>query len=329
MVLILSAESASRQQKLALKKVVHHPINLEVTTSQNQAVVEFEILKQIHYKFQPLAGCAVPYPVAVFPQEEAFIMEYIEGNLLSKQLDDARYWGLPSRFKELERSYCLLGRWLKHFQTVTGIEQGGHEIFANLFSRCETRLRVIADCPALSCSQEFVDRTLRYLKEQASTVSDSSIPIAGRHGDFGDWNIMVNAGTVTVFDFLGYAKEPIAYDALKVLTRLQALKLNPLYSPSRIDRLQEQFLRGYGVVFRTPVPALIICEIYHKICTIAGCLSIVGQRLDYQIWNRRLLAQGAEFLRSLGPVVRGEESYVSTNMDLLGRDSPVMKHACA
>jgi hypothetical protein len=329
LVLILSAESAMSRRKLVLKKVVHHPINIKVTKSQNQAVVEFEILKQLHHRFQSIEGCAVPYPVAVFPQEETFIMEYVEGNLLSKQLDDARYWGLPSRFNELERSYFLLGKWLNHFQTVTGIEYGGYEIFSDLFARCDIRLQAIADCPALSCSKEFVSRTLRYLKEQSLAVSDNGIPISGRHGDFGDWNIMVNAGKVTVFDFLGYAKEPIAYDVLKVLTRLQALKLNPLYNPFRIDRLQAQFLKGYGVVPCTPIPALIICEIYHKICTIAGCLSNVGQRLDYRMWNRRLLSQGAEFVRKLEPVLRGEESYVPTIMDDLSGQSRMMKHTCA
>jgi tRNA A-37 threonylcarbamoyl transferase component Bud32 len=327
LVLIVLAENMMGRKKMVLKKVVHHSVNLQITKSSNQAVVEFEILKQLHHHFQSLERCAVPCPIAVFPDEEAFVMEYVEGDLLSKQLDAARHWVLPVRFKELEKSYFSLGEWLKHFQSVTGMEYGGSEIFAGVLERCESRLQVIADCPLFRCSKGFVSRTLAYLRESVSDLSGHVIPIAGRHGDLGDWNIMVNASGVTVFDFLGYGKEPTAYDVLKVLTRLQALESKPLNNQSRIHRLQEQFLNGYGAVPPTPVPALALCEMYHQICTIAGCIANPGVRVDYRLWSRRLLSEGVEFVGRLEQVMRGDAVYVPSFLEALNGRPSVAREA--
>jgi hypothetical protein len=298
-IIFLLARTSAGNQRVVMKKVVHDPINIMITKRQNQAVVEYELLQHLYPKFQEIEGCAVPRPILVIPEIEAFLMEFVEGRLLSEELCHARYWADKSGFRKLQKHYYLCGKWLRHFQEFTGIEMVGAAAFDGLVERCELRLKLIEEVRDSRCPKGLGNRIMDLLQKQLSYLKDGEVMIAGRHGDFGHWNAMVDQNGITVLDFLGFAKEAIVYDILKILISLEFWKNHLVYSNDRLEALRRNLLEGLGGFPAVPLPVVTICEIYHRVSTIYACLSNRGDRWDKRQMRHRALQKNLKAFNHL------------------------------
>lgn len=298
-IVFLNANTSKGTQRMVMKKVVHDPINLAITKKENQAVVEFEILKKLYPQFKEVEGCAVPRPILVIPEMEAFVMDYVEGRLLSEELKYARYFSPPSKFEKLQRYYYLCGRWLCYFQKFTGFEYAGVEAFDDLIDRCKVRLDEIAKIRTCDSTKEIRNQTLDFLNQQLEGIKKGDVIISGRHGDFGHWNILINQDIVIVFDLMGYAKEPIIYDVLKILNSIEYWKNHPAYSNSKLEVLRNKFLAGFGYLPQLASPVVIICEMYYIVNTIYACLYNPGKRIDERLMRIQVLRKNLKYLRKI------------------------------
>lgn len=292
----LRAETSAGVRQLVMKKVAHHPINLNITRKQNQAVVEYEILQDLYPKFQEVEGCAVPRPILVIPELEILVMELVQGYSLSEKLDNARYLAKRSEFEHLKRYYYLCGRWLHYFQTFTGIEASGIDSFDDMLKRFEHRLLLIEQTTNSTCPSELRNHTLRLIEKHLLLLDGTPVLIAGRHGDFGHWNVIVGQEGVTVIDFLGYRKEPVVYDPLKILLSFETWKKNPLFNKQRLHHVELAFIEGFGHHIDAPFPVKLICTIYHRVCDILACITNPGQHLQDRIMKKRLLRHNFNIL---------------------------------
>lgn len=302
-IVFLHAKTSKGTQPIVMKKVVHDPINIAITQKQNQAVIEFEILEKLYPKFKEVEGCSVPRPILVIPEIEVFAMEFVEGKPLTEELKYARYFTTPANFSRLKRYYYLCGRWLRHFQEFTGFEYTGVNIFNSLMSRCDIRLKLIEENGFHQTLKDFRNKTLALLQDQLSQIRESEVLVSGRHGDFGHWNIMVNSNGVTIFDFLGYALEPVPYDLLKMLISFETWGNYPAYSKNRFDDLKKNFIKGYGNFYKLPLPVAMICEIYHRVAVIHACIINPGNRFDLRVKTSRTLKEN---LKRLSQISDGE-----------------------
>jgi tRNA A-37 threonylcarbamoyl transferase component Bud32 len=266
-----------------MKSVVHHPVNIAITRKENQAVVEFNILKSLYPKFEKVDKCSIPRPVLVDPEGEAYVMEFVEGTLLGDEFRSARYFSSREKFETLKDHYYQCGNWLRYFQKFTGTHEEGPEALTGVMERCDYRLRLIEDLHDSRCPGNLREKVMGYLYEQLSQLKGEKISVSGRHGDFGSWNILVAPRGVTVIDYLGYGEDPISVDLLKMLMNFEDEKRYFAYDPIRITDLKKSFLEGYGSLPSISKPALVICETFHRVCSLMSSLSDNRGRLHHRI----------------------------------------------
>lgn len=264
------------KKRLFWKKVRHQPINERITRSENQALVEYDILDFLWPRFRGITGCSVPRPIAVLPESETVIMEFIEGSLLEEHMDRSLLYGTSrSRFREVKQLFFLAGSWLKHFQEFTDVGNSKEGNLDSIHEKIETRLNFLEISQDPRVPKGIKDRVLKYVQTHTYPYADN-IRLTGRHGDFGPWNIMVRGDEICVIDFMGYRSDLPALDPLKMLSCFDTMRSRFAFNKRRIDELEQSFLSGFGEIPYTSVHMLKLCRIYHLVCNIYACVSNPG-----------------------------------------------------
>ena len=97
-VVFLKAITTKTERSLVMKTVVHHPLTKATTQSENQAVVEFNILSKVYPQFQKVENCSVPRPIVVIPEIETYVMEFVEGLELAHEFRYLRHFSSEKKF---------------------------------------------------------------------------------------------------------------------------------------------------------------------------------------------------------------------------------------
>lgn len=273
LIAMVKAHTDKQCYDAVLKKIVHHPMNIGITKKMNQAEVEHAILCRLFPYFKNEQHCSVPEPIAVFPEDETYLMAYVPGVLLSEKFKAARYFSRNRNFAELCDLYRYCGRWLRIFQEVTTAEPSSTDIFSATLERCEEKLDLISEARDPRCPSNLKEVVMADLQNELQKLSSEPILTAGRHGDYGGWNIIVNDNGITVFDFLGSQVDSVAIDLLKMLVNFEDEKRFWLYSKYKIKKLRQNFLFGYGPLPKIQRPVAVICETLHRVCSL--CASVV------------------------------------------------------
>ena len=148
----------SGNHHFVLKQIIRHPVNAAIVANVNQAIVEFEVIRDLYPKFAQVEYCSVPRPIAVFPEHEAFVMEYVSGRLLDEELRYARYFANRDGFRTLADHFYYCGRWLRYFQQFSGFRTAGVEALENILTRCDDRLRRIEEAGDRHCPKDLRPR---------------------------------------------------------------------------------------------------------------------------------------------------------------------------
>jgi hypothetical protein len=295
-VAFLDAATSAGTRRLVAKTVTFHPDNSPLLERENQAVVEYNVLKRLHPRFQETEGCTVPRPVLLLPESGTYIMEFVEGAVLADEFRRARWLASAAGFRTLQDHYYHCGRWLHLFQQFTKAPDTGVEAFAETLGLCEQWLGLIERWGDRRCGPEWAARGRQELREQAGRLSGVKVPAAGRHGDFGPWNVLAGRGGVAVLDFLGYAEEPVSIDPLRMLLVLEDERNCVTANPRRIDALRESFLAGYAPPPEVPEPALILSEAFQRLRTVWENLAKRPRWPHQRLGRRRCLAASLAWL---------------------------------
>ena len=284
-VLAVSTDRAKRQ--LVLKHAIDNPLNSHVFAAEpNQALAEYNILAQLNPGFEAIRRCAVPRPVAVFPEIAAFLMEYVEGHVLADDLRFVHYLSRRARFHELQTHFFDCGRWLRHFQEFTSPRQAGPTALKNVTIHCVDRLRIIEKSRDRRVPQHFRDIAMRFLQTQIDALGSAGFLVAGCHSDFGPWNTLVGPQGVTVIDFFGFQEGPLPVDVLSMLVFLDSIGHGLANSRFRIKALRERFLAGLGPISEIPQPLVLLCEAQQRILHIAGAVIAKAGGGPFRCWER-------------------------------------------
>jgi tRNA A-37 threonylcarbamoyl transferase component Bud32 len=294
----VGTQKGSRQ--LVAKTIALHPENRGITDRANQAVVEYEILRALWPQFRTVERCGVPRPLAVLPEAQTYVMEYVEGRLLSDELRHARRLSSRSGFARLCDSYFECGRWLSLFQGFTGSRRVTPEALDGMLGRCAGRLRAISEAKDSRWRPGLEKEVMAFLADQRAALADENILVTGRHGDFGPWNVLTGSEGITVIDFLGYEEEPVALDILSMLMVLENERHCLSASPTRIGILERRFLQGFGTLPQVQRPVYLICETLLRISTVWGCMSRPVAGFRRRIENYARLKANRQWLERLG-----------------------------
>jgi len=292
----LKARTSKDLLRLVSKTTIHHPENIDITEKENQALIEYNLLKFLHPKFETVEKCSVPRPILVVPEIETYVMEFVEGNLLVDENRYARYFSSKGKFNTLKEYYYLCGRWLKHFQEFTGVREETEEALHGVIKRCDSRLRLIEDLKDSRCPKILRDKVVGFLCDQIKQMNGKKILVSGRHGDFGSWNILIGQKGVTVVDYLGYGEDPIVIDILKMLMNFEDEKKYFTNSPTRVEILRNCFLKGFGTIPFITKPELTICETLHRVYSVHSSLSYPGKYLHHRFEKNLCLKANLNWL---------------------------------
>lgn len=292
----LKAATSRTDRRLVMKTINHHPFNKAITDRENQAVVEYNILKNLYPKFEKVEKCSIPKPVLVCREIETLLTEFVDGDLLLDQLEYARYFSSRKGFQRLKENYYHCGRWLRYLKEFTGIRKSGWEALSGVMERIENRLTFIEDLRDPRCPRDFKTKIATLLEDQASRLSGEELLVSGRHSDFGPWNIMVGPHGVTVFDFLGYQEDLFPVDIIKMLMNFEDEGIYLAFSRNRIESLRHSFLEGLGALPYIQKPVLIICETLYRVSSIFACLTSKGERFHRRIERNLCLKNNLRWL---------------------------------
>lgn len=273
----LVASTDRGRHRFVLKQIVMHPLNASVIEDLDQAAVEYRILTQLYPKFSKIERCAVPRPIAILPDVNAFLMEYVEGHILADDLKFVHYGANRTMFKQMQRDFYDCGRWLHNFQQFTGQRLAAASATDNVLLRCHDRLRVIEKSGDWCCPRDFRIKASTFIQKQMKRLEGAEILVAGRHGDFGPWNTLVSPKGITVIDFFGFRNDPLPVDIFSLLVYLESISYGIANSASRIRLLQERFLAGLGPIPETPQPLVLLCEAFQRIQQIAVAVITRGE----------------------------------------------------
>jgi hypothetical protein len=297
-VFFFTIQTDKQNHRLVAKTTAHHPENRALTQRENQAVVEFNVLQRLHPRFQGVEGCRVCKPVFVLAAIETVVVEQVDGKLLADELGNARFLSSRTAFAELKTQFDRSGRWLRRFQDFTEPQEAGVDALDGIINRCDFRLRLIEEANDPRAPAGLRKQVLSRLQLERKRLQGERIPIAGRHGDFGPWNILSAPDCITVLDFFGYAQEPAAFDPLNMVMALDRERQCVTANARRIDALKKSFIEGYGSLTNTPAGVLRICETFHRICSVQGFLTNRGGSFHKRIERSRCIKTNLEWLAS-------------------------------
>jgi len=286
-ILFLAARSPSGLRRFVAKKVVHHQANLSVVREKNQAVVEYTVLSKLHPLYQQVPRCSVPQPIFVVPELELCVIGCVEGEMLVDRLRYVRFFTSVKGFRNLCQSYFDCGRWLRHFQEYTGITLKTVNTFESVLQRCYERVQSLEQSAQGRIPKNFCAAIMDWLTEKIRGLEGYPVEVAGRHGDFGPWNVIAGTNGITVIDFLGYKEEPVFVDVAHWLMTISDENVGLLNSKGRLSELRRQFLLGYAREIDFGSLAFVICEAVQRVISMLGCVVHPTKQYHHRIEAQR------------------------------------------
>lgn len=282
---VLAALTDCGTRRFVLKQIAKHPLNASILDGPDRSAVEYDILTQLYPGFTGVERCSVPLPIVVLTEIDAYIMEFVEGDILADRLNFVHYLASRTKFGQLQDHFHDCGRWLRHFQEFTGRRLAAVSAVDNVVVRAHDRLRLIEESGNRHCPKDFRKKATDFIEKQVRKLANTEILVTGRHGDFGPWNTLAGPGGVTVIDFFGSCEDPLPVDVLSMLVYLESISHGIANSPARCRTLQKKFLAGFGPVPKLPESLVLLCEAQQRIQQIAARI-ISSEKGVFGRWER-------------------------------------------
>jgi hypothetical protein len=286
---ILEAYTDHTNHRFVLKHIAIHPLNDLLLSTSNRAVAEYHILNFLYSRFLHVERCSVPNTVAIIPEMNAFLIEYIDGRLLADDLRFIHFLFHRREFQELQKHFYDSGRWLRHFQQFTARQHRGVNALDYIYKHCHHRLQLIEQSGEENCLADFRKIGMDFIERQIRELADVEFIVSGCHGDFGPWNTLVGPAGITVIDLFTYQEGPLPVDILSMLVYLDSIRHGIANSGTRIRTLRKRFLDGFGTLPEAPQPLILLCEAQQRIMQIAGAIIANEKGVCHRLERLRLM----------------------------------------
>jgi hypothetical protein len=245
---------------------------------------EYDATARLHLAFAGEPGLSAVRPIAVFPDELAFVTEEAPGESLEGLLH-AWFWGrrLPAPLPEIA---ARIGAWVRTYQRVT--ECSGAVSLDERRDYLEVRLGRLRAANVL-CDRERA-RTLARFDALASMVDPPSLRLVGIHADLWPGNILVGPdGGVTILDFAMAKTGATFHDLAHFYMHLELQRWRPRLRTRVVTQMQAALLAGFDPdrsIDAHPLFHLMLLQ--HVVCHVALLAELQnGLMRPIQTWRVR------------------------------------------
>ena len=187
----------------------------------------------------------VPRPIDFYPEENALLMERVDGELLlSMLLRECRYLAQPSGLQRTADAVARCGQWLTRYHNLTAGAEA--PVFDSAFEK--EMVRRFGELETFGFPAEVLRALRRALAKLTRFGAHNTAPVAKPHGDFGPSNVIVRPEAIYVFD-LNYHLPSCVYDDIAffvtTLETINPFPRHPLFNRRRAVALRDVFLRAY------------------------------------------------------------------------------------
>lgn len=212
---------------------------------------QFSTLKKVSDAMSGEARYSVPHPVLFFPDDAAYLVEWVLGRNASAGLFDA-----ASQVSDLEYIISESARWLYCFHQCNQSGVGRLDVHRKLTVLEQVARRRDSELRLFACA---FDRLVYY----ADAASLPELRRSWLHGDFKSDNIIINTERIVGIDIQAQTKNFVVYDIASFINHID---LNAGYLKHRTLRknktdLYENFITAY---FSRPSSNLILSVVWAR-----------------------------------------------------------------
>lgn len=203
-----------------------------------------------------IEGIRAPHIIQIIPQHKAFILEKRTWQDTDSELK--RFF-----LKFLKYNWRKIGAWLRNFhesQKSTDVNDNFLEWKLNKTHHHIQTLQSLFSIDEIKKMESLIQSARDYL---ASGLSEWVLS----HGDFLIGNIKLSENGMDVIDFEDCQMAPREFDIVNFLTRLEYADYFP-NKKGTYQKIQQQFLEGYGLDVKTDSPLYSFLYLYVKLDTL-------------------------------------------------------------
>lgn len=250
------------------------------------AETQFAAMDKLWPQFALHPTCKIPRPLDCFPDQQALVMELVEGAPLPSRLPWIAWSG--AALSRAEADCRRVGQWLRFFHGLAAASDPAPVDLDAKWRGIEESLQELREAGVPPQLSRWLTDRLGVLAER---VSRRPRVVSHLHGDFKADNVLVDRQTVTVLDLgPGITRAAVDHDLASFLTSLFLLPLTRPLSWSALERLRRAFLDGY---FGQPSRDESAIVFLHGVGLVDASLEILSRRRSVvaRAWITRVLAR--------------------------------------
>ena len=235
---------AEKQIKVALK------VNKHIKTSTSRNLVdltlkEYKALEHVSSLLDQHAEYTKLEPIALFQDDCAFAVNFIEGSNLRDIIGNIRLWR-SSNFRTAKLMINLCGSWLAMFQRSSLSSEPVH-LSKNEIEKYDIEL-VASKAKSAGLDSQLLSKAVDVANKLKSRFMKRSV--VSVHGDFLPWNILGTRNNIAVIDFRHYHLGN-AYEDLSLMYEQLIANSRPWRRKGNLEELRQELLVGYQSTLET------------------------------------------------------------------------------
>jgi hypothetical protein len=140
------------------------------------------------------------------------------------------------------------------------------------------------------------ERIVQTIHALGQSISAQGVQVVGRHNDFASHNILAGNGKVWIIDFSMFDYGASIYDPCNFWLDIEALKLDPTYSGTFLEALQERFMVAYGGMSMDD-PAFMLARCRYTLNRLVTSLDRTKGWSARAIYRRRIVRDSLNWLK--------------------------------
>lgn len=260
---------------------------------QNQIINEYNIANMLYKIIEGYPEYNIIKPIKYSLEYLSFITEKASGIPIGRMIEkELRLFPTTQKLNRIKKLCFKCGKLIKIIQIHT-LKRDKFDPRA-LIDYIEPRLKRLSNSIPIFKEYLYQD-ILRYFERQIPNINNSDLKIAGVHGDFDPFNILIENDIIKLLDFANFHYESIYRDVTYFYQRLENFLHKPIFRPKIIYTLQEAFCRGYDPNLDNSKPIFILFRIIHVINNMNSIINLRtvpnGKKLPFykKIFNKQIL----------------------------------------
>jgi hypothetical protein len=263
---------------------------------RSRLATEYEVMRRLNSPDMENEKFGVAVPFGYYHEYPAIAT--LEAGITSLRVQyrrNARLLGSSYMRDRLLEDVENCGYWLKRFQALT-LQGAAPFDLAELSAYCTLRLDRLVSNEKIEFPKGLSERIVQTIHALGQSISAQGVQVVGRHNDFASHNILAGNGKVWIIDFSMFDYGASIYDPCNFWLDIEALKLDPTYSGTFLEALQERFMVAYGGMSMDD-PAFMLARCRYTLNRLVTSLDRTKGWSARAIYRRRIVRDSLNWLK--------------------------------